>query len=88
MVQYGRGTGPANSCARVLATADEGLAIYQFAARFWHPGPTGEAVWEINLGSPVTGFPITFAVDGRQYVAASAKGQGQGPGRSCACGKC
>ena len=28
-------------------------------------------LWEINLGSPVTGFPITFAVDGRQYVAVS-----------------
>ena len=32
---------------------------------------TGDVLWEINLGSPVTGFPITFAVDGRQYVAAS-----------------
>ena len=32
---------------------------------------TGEVLWEINLGSPVTGYPITFAVDGRQYVAAS-----------------
>jgi alcohol dehydrogenase (cytochrome c) len=26
-------------------------------------------LWEINLGSPVSGFPISFAVDGRQYVA-------------------
>ncbi len=32
---------------------------------------TGAVLWEVNLGSPVTGFPITFAVDGRQYVAAS-----------------
>ena len=32
---------------------------------------TGEILWEINLGSSVTGFPITYAVDGRQYVAAS-----------------
>ena len=32
---------------------------------------TGEVLWEINLGSPVTGFPITYAVDGRQYVAIS-----------------
>ena len=30
---------------------------------------TGEVLWEINLGSAVTGFPITYAVDGRQYVA-------------------
>ncbi len=32
---------------------------------------TGEVLWEINLGSPVTGFPISFAVDGRQYIAVS-----------------
>ena len=32
---------------------------------------TGEVLWEINLGSPVTGFPITYAVEGRQYVAVS-----------------
>ena len=32
---------------------------------------TGDVLWEINLGSSVTGFPITYAVDGRQYVAAS-----------------
>ena len=32
---------------------------------------TGDVLWEINIGSPVTGFPITFAVDGRQYVAVS-----------------
>ena len=28
-------------------------------------------LWEINLGSPLTGFPMTYAVDGRQYVAVS-----------------
>ncbi len=30
---------------------------------------TGEVLWEINLGSPVVGYPISYAVDGRQYVA-------------------
>ena len=30
---------------------------------------TGEVLWEINLGSPVSGFPISFAVDGQQFVA-------------------
>ena len=30
---------------------------------------TGEVLWEINLGSPVVGFPISYAVGGRQYVA-------------------
>ena len=32
---------------------------------------TGEVLWEINLGSSVTGYPITYAVDARQYVAVS-----------------
>ena len=32
---------------------------------------TGDVLWEINIGSPVTGFPISFAVEGRQYVAVS-----------------
>ena len=31
---------------------------------------TGEVLWEVNLGSPVSGFPVTYAVDGRQYVVA------------------
>ena len=30
---------------------------------------TGEIIWETDLGSEVTGHPITYAVDGRQYVA-------------------
>ncbi|HJN45078.1 MAG: hypothetical protein CL477_02405 [Acidobacteria bacterium] len=38
---------------------------------------TGEILWEINLGSPVTGYPVSFAVDGRQYVAV-ATGTGAG----------
>jgi len=30
---------------------------------------TGKVLWEMNLGSPVSGFPVTFAVGGKQYVA-------------------
>ena len=32
---------------------------------------TGEVLWEINLGSPVSGFPMTYAANGRQHVAVS-----------------
>lgn len=32
---------------------------------------TGEELWAINLGSSVTGYPASFAVDGQQYVATS-----------------
>jgi PQQ-dependent dehydrogenase (methanol/ethanol family) len=31
----------------------------------------GKVLWEVNLGSPVTGYPATFEVDGHQYVAVS-----------------
>ena len=41
---------------------------------------TGEVRWEINLGSAVTGFPITYAVDGRQYVAVSTGSAGTASG--------
>jgi alcohol dehydrogenase (cytochrome c) len=32
---------------------------------------TGAVLWEVNLGSSVTGYPVTFEVDGHQYVAVS-----------------
>jgi alcohol dehydrogenase (cytochrome c) len=30
---------------------------------------TGKVLWEQNLGAPVSGYPITFSVDGKQYVS-------------------
>jgi alcohol dehydrogenase (cytochrome c) len=30
---------------------------------------TGRVLWEVNLGAPVSGFPVVFGVDGKQYVA-------------------
>jgi alcohol dehydrogenase (cytochrome c) len=36
----------------------------------------GDVLWEVNLGSPVNGYPVTFEVDGRQYVAISTGGSG------------
>jgi PQQ-dependent dehydrogenase (methanol/ethanol family) len=32
---------------------------------------SGEVLWESNLGSTITGYPISFSVNGRQFVAAS-----------------
>jgi alcohol dehydrogenase (cytochrome c) len=32
---------------------------------------TGQILWETNLGSQVTGFPVSFAVGERQYIAVS-----------------
>jgi alcohol dehydrogenase (cytochrome c) len=36
----------------------------------------GDVLWEVNLGSPVNGYPVTFEVDGKQYVAISTGGSG------------
>jgi alcohol dehydrogenase (cytochrome c) len=33
---------------------------------------TGKVLWETDLGSPVSGFPISFSVEGKQYVAVAA----------------
>ena len=35
---------------------------------------TGEVLWETDLGAQVTGYPATYAVDGKQYVAVSTGG--------------
>jgi alcohol dehydrogenase (cytochrome c) len=32
---------------------------------------TGNVLWEVNLGSHVAGFPATFSVNGKQYIAVS-----------------
>jgi mono/diheme cytochrome c family protein len=32
---------------------------------------TGEVLWQINLGSQITGFPVTFSVGDRQFIAVS-----------------
>ena len=52
-------------------TTDGGLAIagswdrqmYAFSAE------TGETLWETRLPTSIQGFPITYAVDGKQYLA-------------------
>ncbi len=35
---------------------------------------TGEVLWELPLSGPVTGYPISSAVDGKQYVAVAVGG--------------
>lgn len=35
---------------------------------------TGKVLWEVNLGSSVSGPPISYAVNGKQYIAVSTGG--------------
>lgn len=37
---------------------------------------TGEVLWDMDLGSPISGFPVTYAVDGKQYVAVTTSMSG------------
>ena len=37
---------------------------------------SGEILWEVNLGAAVNGYPATFSVNGKQYVAVSTGGSG------------
>ena len=39
---------------------------------------SGAVVWSIPLGSPVTGYPISYAVDGKQYIAVGVGGGSAG----------
>jgi alcohol dehydrogenase (cytochrome c) len=35
---------------------------------------TGAVLWDVNLGSQITGYPATYAVNGKQYIAVSTGG--------------
>ena len=40
---------------------------------------TGEILWEIRLGTSVQGHPVSFAIDGRQYIAVTTALGGSSP---------
>jgi alcohol dehydrogenase (cytochrome c) len=42
---------------------------------------TGETLWQTRLGTTVMGYPVTFSVGGRQYVAVPTGAQGGGSPR-------
>jgi PQQ-dependent dehydrogenase (methanol/ethanol family) len=56
-----------------LVTTGGGLVFGgDVAGRFRaHDQKTGAVLWEVNLGSQVTGYPVSYAVNGRQYIAVS-----------------
>ena len=38
----------------------------------------GKVLWEIPLGAPVTGYPVSYAVGGKQYIAIAVGGRTSG----------
>jgi alcohol dehydrogenase (cytochrome c) len=63
----------------VMATGGN-LVFYGDLNRYFRAvhAETGEKLWEIGLGSPITGYPISYAVDGKQYVAVAIGGGSAG----------
>jgi alcohol dehydrogenase (cytochrome c) len=56
----------------LVATGGGLIFVGDLAGRFRALDHTsGKILWEVNLGSAVSGFPVTYAVGGRQYVVAS-----------------
>jgi alcohol dehydrogenase (cytochrome c) len=57
----------------VLATAG-GLVFNGDAARYFFAldTDTGKRIWQVRLGSMCCGYPVTYSVDGRQYIAVVA----------------
>ena len=57
----------------VLATAG-GLVFNGDAARYFFAldADTGKKIWQVRLGSMCCGYPVTYSVNGRQYVAVVA----------------
>jgi PQQ-dependent dehydrogenase (methanol/ethanol family) len=66
----------------VLSTAG-GIAFVGDLDRFFraHDVRTGRVLWQARLGTSVQGYPISFAVDGHQYVAVTT-GLGGGSPRN------
>ncbi|MEM1191211.1 MAG: PQQ-binding-like beta-propeller repeat protein [Pseudomonadota bacterium] len=61
----------------VIFAGDYGRRLKAFDAE------SGEVLWETILAAPVSGFPISYAVDGEQYIAV-ATGGGAGMTRALA----
>jgi alcohol dehydrogenase (cytochrome c) len=66
----------------VLST-DSGLAFVGDLDRYFRAvdAKTGETLWKVRLGTSVQGFPVTFRIDGKQYVAVTT-GLGGGSPRN------
>ena len=64
-----------------VLTTGGGLAFVGDVDRYFraHDVRTGDVLWETRLGTSVQGFPVTYVVDGEQYVAVSSGVGGGSP---------
>jgi alcohol dehydrogenase (cytochrome c) len=63
-----------------VMTTGGGLVFFGDLYRYFRAldAESGEVLWEIPLSAPVTGYPISYAVDGKQYVAVGVGGRTSG----------
>ena len=67
----------APNAGSTLATAGDVVFFGDLNRRFRaFDAMTGEVLWETILGSQITGYPVTYAVDGQQYVTVPVGGVG------------
>ena len=54
-----------------VVTTASGLAFVGDVDRYFNAFDvrTGELLWQVRLGNSASGFAITYAIDGTQYVA-------------------
>ena len=65
--------GAAQVCARVGVAVVGGLLFggdTNGHFRAFDP-ETGAVLWDVNLGSPVSGYPISYSANGKQFIAVS-----------------
>ena len=54
----------------VLSTAGNLAFVGDYDRRFRAVDvKTGKTLWSVRLGTTVQGYPITFRIDGKQYIA-------------------
>ncbi len=64
----------------VLSTAGDVAFVGDLDRRFRaFDVRTGEILWETRLGTSVQGHPVSFAIDGKQYIAVTASLGGTSP---------
>ena len=64
----------------VLSTAGDLAFVGDLDRRFRaFDARTGEILWETRLGTAVQGHPLTFSVDGKQYIAVTTANGGTSP---------
>jgi alcohol dehydrogenase (cytochrome c) len=63
-----------------VLTTGGNLVFYGDLHRYFRAvhAETGEKLWEIALGAPVTGYPISYAANGKQYIAVAVGGGSAG----------